>query len=732
MIKKGLHALHFLLLKLHRTSLRRPKTTIALLGALVFLSFLPLANLKMLVSIDDLIDSDFQTYQQLNELKEHFLTQDEIGIIVRRTDGKQLDKNELCLVRGWIQKQVDNRGDLYAIVSTLGLSRPIETPSRLYLPPLIDIHCTNLDPETSAISQGTKKIIESPWRGTLTAEDGKDIIVLIYPDARQQATILGTFNPLLIKELQEDFKSVVLEKSSKLTATWVGDGIFQYYLHKGYETMPALNLIMSFFLIVFLRLFLGTFISSGLFLSIITWITLPIYAGMALSGHPIDVLSSSLSLMIVVASLEDFLFISYFSQKYGWRKSFRKLLLPSFFTSFTTVIGFGSLLLADLDMIRRFGLWAATSAVLEWVFMFLALPALLQIFPKMRQWVCMKRTWSLNFLSWQPKYPHKIVTWLALAVFPFSLWATQKLYVSDSPMELFRSEHPIRKSTKELEQSRGWQGKVSLVFAKHSEKDFNQAIIEKVKKWPLIDQVEDPYMINDYLTSDLSSSMKSYFMGIIENSTLGERLGPSSEDSSRALLYLKDLDIASVNPMRKKIQKLCPNQECWLAGSLISYGELGERVLSTLYKSLSGSLVLVSLVLLFLCLAINKSHFFPLILSAMWGPAAIIIFFYAFNIPLYYILSMIASILVGLTGDNAIQFLFFSEKKQNLNKSVNEISQAPILVTIGMVLSASIFFFGYFEPMRTLGFFMMMGFILSLFGDVWVLKGLLNLSKKKP
>ncbi len=718
--------LHLTLLKIHRFSIKKPKTTLIFLSLFLLSSFVPLKSLKMLISIDDLIDPDFHTYEQLNELKDRFLSQDEIGIIISRKDGLIPNKSEMCGLLHWIQKQADTRSDLNAIVSTLGLSWPTETHAKFRTLPMLNIDCTNTLPESEVITAGMAQITKSPWRGTLTSQKGTDLAILIYPDARKQASILGTFNPLLVEELQKSFQEIVLQKHPHLKAIWIGDGIFQYHLHKGYETMPGLNMLMGFLLIIFLRLFLGTLLSGGLFLSVVTCITLPIYAGMALANHPIDVLSSSLSLMIFISSLEDFIFLSYFSQKYGWRKGFRRLILPSFFTSLTTVIGFGSLAFADLDMIRRFGLWAAASAALEWVFMLVALPALLKAIPRLQKWTRPEKAVHFKFFNLNHRKAPRLVTWLALLAFPIGLWATQKLYVSDSPIRLFRSDHPARQAAREIKKTRGWQGTASLVFSDHENKEFNQSVLKTVETWPLVSQIEDPYTINSYLTNDLSPSMGAYFTELIKDNTLGHRLGPDDRGVSRSLLYLRDLDISNINPMRKKIADLCPNQKCWLAGSVVSYGELGERVLSSLYKSLGGSLVLVSLVLLFLCLAFNKSSFFPLFISAMWGPAALLCVFYFFNIPIYYILSMVASILVGLTGDNAIQFLLFFKKNTTLNHSVNKIGTASLLVTCGTVLATGVFFFGYFDPMRTLGLLMMLGVFLSAFGDIWLLKGLLK------
>lgn len=730
MASKFLSFIDYRLVQIHRLALKRPKITLAFFAIFLCATLGPIKNLKTLVSIDDLVDPDFQTYQQLQDLRDRFLSKDEIFIIIRHRNGGHLNKNHLCRLTHWIQNLVDTRRDLNAISSTLGVGWPIESHSQFKLKNFFDLDCTTPQkPEHDKIAQATTDIVQSPWRGILTSEDGKDVAILIYPEARTDASIMGTFNPKIVEELKADFQKTVLEKYTELEALWIGDGIFQYYLHKGYETMPYLNLLMSLFIIIFFRIFLGTFISSGLFLSVVTWISLPVYAGMGIMGHPIDVLSSSLSLMIFISSLEDFIFLSHFTKKYGRKEGIRKLLLPSFFTSLTTVIGFGSLLFADLDMIRRFGLWASISAALEWIFMFLALPALLEVFPKIQNWIHPQKSLRLSGDRILKYVIPKKITFLGLLVFPLALFATQYLYVSDSPIRLLEEDHPTRQDLREVEKSRGWQGQASIVFPDYEDKHFNKEVLRKVNELAIVDQIEDPYTIQDYLTTNLSPGMRSYFAELMKQNTLGHRLGPDRKDFARSVLYLNNIDIIEVNIMRKAIENYCLDLKCWPAGSIISYGELGERVLSTLYKSLGGSLILVSLIILLLCFAKKNHNFYYLLLSAMWGPAALLCVFYLFDIPIYYILSMVASILVGMTGDNAIQFLFFSQDKNSFDESINQVGHASLLVFIGTILACSVFFFGYFDPMKNLGGFMILGFILSLVGDIWILRSL-NTNRK--
>lgn len=728
---RALKIIQHWLLSMHAWTIRHPRLTVAALLTSLATSVQFLPQLRVLISIDDLADKDFLTYNQLKDLKQRFLDQNEIFVVIRRDDGVAPQKPDLCAIQKWVQTTSDSRGDIRAIVSTLSVSWPTETLTSFQANPLLAPDCADIHKDQSGeFKAAFEKIARSPWAGTLTSSVADDVAVVFFPAHLKKSRLFGSFDSTIVTDLQSSFSNSVIKSRPNLIAAWAGDGIFQFHLQKGYEAMPLLNLMMCVLVIILFRIFFGTFKSSFIFLQLVAWVSMPIYGLMAVVGAPIDVLSSSLSLMFFISSLEDFIFVTRIHRDWGWRRSFRRVIMPCFFTSLTTVVGFGSLAFADLGMIRRFGLWAAVGAAFEWVVLFLFLPAALVLFPSWQNWVNRERSWEPK-LHWLLDFrPRRWMTAVALLIFPLSLWSTHLLHVSDSPERLLPANSQPRKDLHTIEQTRGWRANVSLVFKDVDQKQFNLSVIEKVNRWPLVTQIEDFYKVRSFMTDHLSAPMKNYMTDSIDQNTLGRRLGPSGMET-RAIVYLKGLDIIDVNKMRHQVNDLCPKGECWLAGSLVTYGELGERVLSTLYHSLGISLVLVLGILGFLALAIRPRAFLPLAISSLWGPAALLVVFAIFQLPIFYITSMIASIIVGLAGDNAIQFLFFSGSDRgthgslrSLQKGVSRIGIAAFLVAFFMVLESTVFFFGYFEPMRLLGLMMMIGIALAFLGDVWILRGL--------
>ncbi|MCB0369614.1 MAG: hypothetical protein KDD45_09265, partial [Bdellovibrionales bacterium] len=192
----------------------------------------------------------------------------------------------------------------------------------------------------------------------------------------------------------------------------------------------------------------------------------------------------------------------------------------------------------------------------------------------------------------------------------------------------------------------------------------------------------------------------------------------------RAEIFLNTMDMPEIKKLISKSEKLC-NDKCQLTGSLISYNEFSVKILHTLLSSLGLSVFLVILILFLIRKPLTFSEVFCLIVSSIWGPLTLLSLFIIFKIPISFVTCICASLLVGLTGDNAIQFIF-NTKKSNLNQSIDSFSDASLIVTIGMIFLVSIFLISEIASLGTLGGYIMLGFLLGFIGDVWILKGILK------
>ena len=136
---------------------------------------------------------------------------------------------------------------------------------------------------------------------------------------------------------------------------------------------------------------------------------------------------------------------------------------------------------------------------------------------------------------------------------------------------------------------------------------------------------------------------------------------------------LNTTNTEKINDLRIK-SNLCPTNLCWIGGEIVAFADFSKSLIQTLFDSFFISLILVGIVIFYLAWASGIKNYFSLIISSFWGPAVILCLIYAFDLSINFVTCIIASTLVGLTGDNAIQFIFAS-KNQELELGMK--SRAP-------------------------------------------------------
>jgi uncharacterized protein len=114
-------------------------------------------------------------------------------------------------------------------------------------------------------------------------------------------------------------------------------------------------------------------------------------ATMALFGAKIGLLSAIMPIMIFITGMSDVVHFyeaylenrkSIFDSKTLFKKIFREVVLPTFYTLATTVVGFLSLLFSTMQPVREFGIFTSIGITFAFLFTILLLPILLQIFPE--------------------------------------------------------------------------------------------------------------------------------------------------------------------------------------------------------------------------------------------------------------------------------------------------------------------------------------------------------------
>ena len=464
----------------------------------------------------------------------------------------------------------------------------------------------------------------------------------------------------------------------------------------------------------------------------LTVMSLIVYGTMGLFGIPIDMLTIGLLLIISLAAAQDFLFVSHRMLQHGdsWRESLKRYLLPSFLTSFTTIVGFGSLCTSHLATIQRFGFLAAYGALLEWVIIYWYFPALFTLFPGFKHWVDPKRAISMGFLAKLAGLrPGRKVIVLMIIAFVVSPLTILTFRVTDNPKAVFPAAHEVNYGLDYLQRSRGWLATCYVVFRDQKVESFNREVMTAISRHENVRFIDDPYAAIDFLARGLPAGYRSMVKPTFVQSPAYSQYF-SREGRALATVYLNSYSLDVIGSLSGRLTALCPHGECELLGPMVSQYEFSQKVIPTLTESLTLSLFIIVTTLWLLCRACGEKHTAAVIFSSVWGAVTVISFIKLFNMDINYIVCIFASVLVGIAGDNAIQYLFNDEAGPGgIAAGIAQKGAGSVLIAGITGLLTLLMLGAAFKPIRTLGVLFACGIVLALAGDLWLLAGMIACRK---
>lgn len=714
------HGLH----RVHRATLRHPAVPVATAG-LVIVSVSPLVSrMPVALSIRDAVDPRSRSVDEIERSDASFGESDSFLLLLRPghpTDG--FGRDESSAIQEWID---DLRSDpeVLHVLSPLDLRRVGESGDSLRVEPRL----------TDLTASSLQTLRGSPWQGVLTDQECRDAAVEIslQPDRGR----FGRYDPTVVDRIVTDARQRLGQPDGRIEVHAAGVAAFEAESVRGIRRFRLLNLGVVVVLLTLTRLALGTWRAGILLLVPVVTASAVVYGGMYLRGDPIDMLSTGLFLLLAVAAIEDFYFLSHLRSKTGsrWRAPFRRQLLPGMLTSLTTVLGFGSLLASDLAIVRRLGLWASTGAVVEWAATFLVLPSLLAVCPGARNWTDPARavgTATLERLS-SLHWPRPVGLAL-LAVLALGASGGFHLNFDDSPDRTFSRHSGYSAATRELRASRGWTGSFWIVAPPRADDPVDDYESEWVvlddalrllRTWPEVAAVLDPGAAVDDLTAGRRSRLDRLATLRSTGQTLDVAGLAAPDGSLRARVFVRDVDLADVTTLRDFVRGLGERSGIYPAGELIAYSEFSQSVPRALLHSLVTCLVLVGAVLA-LAVRARGVPVLPVLATAAWGPAFVLGVIAVLAVPVNFLTCVFAGVLVGLTGDNALQYVF-ARDRGSIAEGAAARGAASIRIALVMSACSLVFVGSAFVASRRLGLVLGLGLVASLVGDLWILRSLLR------
>lgn len=694
----------------------------------IFLA-LQIPHLKSFYSTDELQEDKISSLNEWREFKKNFRESQSSFLLVSPKAPKEFfSEQELCEIQKGIQ-QINKSADLVKKTQSVFDLRQayLDPQARLRFPVLIDLNCETPTKSAAEMLAIFTKLDGKDWETSILAKKRNDIAVVVTYESTEEKAFPTSQTQKVWSQFKESLSNL---KSANIWA--MGGADYQLWVAKARGDTAWIYLAVLFGITAGLRLLLGTWLSGAIYMSTLLFSLIFIYGLKSLLGSPTDLLSDTLVPLLAISALEDFVFVSFIQLKdhFHWRKSLRHLLVPCFWTSLTTFIGFGSLVVSNLSIIQRMGLWTAIGCMLEWFLIFCVVPVFLAAFWKKRTWVNMDKS---IFKSSGPIFEKmesgitKLLTplcKLSFLVIPLAVLLSPPIQVEDSLEEVFKKNHPFSQGLEYLQNTRGWKGRIELQVQENlSPEKWNQ-ILQSLEATDLVRGFDRAEKTKHFISRNLPADFIP----------LADRLAESSElvasfygldNTERVSFYLKDGSTKSFEKLHTVVKDLCPKEECRLVGSLYTKAQFTHVVAETFIESSMLSLLLIGSVLFLLALYLKRTHeILPMILASLWAPLAIFAVIKTFGVSINFITCIVITVLVGLAGDNVIQFLF-ADKKSTLD-GIGHLKGGAASCFILMSLVSLIFLLAPFQPVRMMGALTATGFVAILIGDVLVLKILLH------
>ncbi len=608
------------------------------------------------------------------------------------------------------------------------------------------------------------------WKKLMINKDGSAIVVLVEPIVSED---MDAKRPEILDFVKKTFAGT----NYKLA----GMGVVYDELNKLSMRDSSLFTSLSFLLLL-ISIFILFRNRHVLFASVITMIicTLLFVGIFCMFGQKFNMVSAVLPSLIVILCLEDviYIFATYFDTKPGpnrLKESLKHILVPCFFTSLTTALGFLSFVASPMAILKSFGIFASIGVMLEYFVAVIVSAFILVIIDKktggqasMPAGLETKNeglVYTLvRWISGFTQKNYKIVVAASMVILAIAIFFTSKLKVDTYTIEFLLDSNQVKKDSLFIEKDygfylpievrlkpRGANGVKDPVFLnkladlqvqieKHPNMSNATSLVDIVKQLNriLTDRNESSYK-NPDSKDKIAQELLLYEMD--ENNDLANFV---TSDYSELRLTIRAPMVSSQNikKMMGTIDTAIKNVykdevEVIFGGYIPLYVKLIDYIAESQISSFAIAffLIFVSTGLLFRSFYYFMITVIPNIVPIMMTLGIM----GAAGIYLDIATVTIAALTIGLSVDNTIQFLYTYKKKIAEGIPMND-AITDTLITTGkpMFISNAILVIGFcvmiFASVKSVIFFGLLIGLTMLFAigcDLFLLPSLLLLFKRE-
>ena len=519
------------------------------------------------------------------------------------------------------------------------------------------------------------------------------------------------------------------------------------YIKNDVLTFGFLTFVVFFvLLIVFFRDFWSAFV-------IMSNASLVIYITICLLGYfdwPISIVSSNFLTLLFISSVAVSVHMIVKlkegkTKKFSYEESLAKIFIPCLYTALTTMVGFLSLILSNIQPVIDFGKMMAVGVIINLLISFVFIPALIGLrgIAESAEFSLSKIYYKYLYLNTKNLFKNFGVPLIFLFL-PIFIYLSSGLKVENKFIDYFDESTEIHQGMKFIDEELGGTTPIDIVFTlpeeeifideddlffsegsetsqywwrqknmrllKSIQSDLNQfpelgkdlsivngvLLAEKLNDFNEMGDLELAFVKNSLLTNDKAKDvLNSYISPDDRSARITFRIIDSYKDINRNDLLMK-IDSYLANKLKDT------NVEYQLSGLGVLYNNLLQSLFGSQITSLTfvfGAIFLMLLILFRSLLTSLIVIFVPLVAVGF-----VFSFMSLFSIPLDIMTITIASISVGMSVDYAIHIAWRFREEQKISRNsaeintINSSGQAVLITAMTVIVGFLVFIFSNFNP----------------------------------
>lgn len=751
------------MIKFFQTIAKKNKLTLLVLGAFIAIGSLSLDKFRFDASSDTLVLDSDPSYELYEEINDRF-SSSEFLVIALEDDNifSEESLKQLLILENQLEK-IEGVSNVISI-----LDAPLFEQPKLSLVK----SATNdkyLLQDKLNLQDVRRELTESPLFNELIINSSGSAIAM-------------QLNLIDLDDYSETVKEIrrVLEKNNFFSdlylagpAMIVSDTIS--FIKKDVQNFGLITFLIFFTLLL---LFFKDFWSATIIMTNATFVIFLTVCFLGFYDWPISIVSSNFLTLLFISSIAVSVHILVKlhegqRESIPYEYSLAKIFIPCLYAALTTMVGFMSLLLSNIQPVIDFGKMMALGVIINLLISFLLIPALIGI----------KRLNNSNQLSIADKYYkylyvgftnifRKFVLPLVVISIPFFIYQASNLKVENKFIDYFDESTEIHRGMNFIDKQLGGTTPIDIILALPEEEIFideedlffsegsetseywwrqkNMKVLkdiqsdldnlpeigkalsivngvllaEKINNFNEMGDLELAFVKNSLLTNDKAKDLLSSYI---------------TEDNKEVRITLRIIDTYDQLNRNKLINSI----DSYLANKLnntnINYqisglGVLYNNLLQSLFSSQVKTLSFVFIAIFLMLLVLFRSFFTASVVIFIPCIAVGMIFttMSLFSIPLDIMTITIASISVGMSVDYAIHIAWrLREEQKNSTETAEKNTiyssgQAVLITALTIVIGFLVFSFSNFNPTILFGLLSALSIYLSAELSLRLIPSILN------